>query len=83
MARAVCEAHNWGIQNNNTVDVRHSALDAQALEGLSGKGAGGWRQLQAEATTAAVAKLVTKLDFAAKASTANENKGTQTRGMMV
>ena len=74
MARAVCEVHNWGIQNNNTIDVGHTALDAQAVEGLSGKGAGGWRQLQAEATTAAVAKLVTKLEFAAAASTGNENQ---------
>ena len=74
MARAVCEAHNWGIQNSNTIDVGHTALDAQAVEGLSGKGAGGWRQMQAEATTAAVAKLVTKLEFAAAASTGNENQ---------
>ena len=77
MARAVVEAHNWGIQNSNSViaDAEHAALDEQALEGLSGKGAGRWRQLQAEATTAAVAKMVTKLDFAAISSTtANENQ---------
>ena len=45
-ARAVRAAHNWGDQNDKS-PAEIVAMDALASSGLTGEGAGEWRQLKA------------------------------------
>ena len=50
-ARAVRAAHNWGDQNDKS-PAEIVAMDALASSGLTGEGAGEWRQLKTRAAAA-------------------------------